>query len=89
VEDTVPADARPGISRKGLLAGEPGYFIAIVEAHCAFLYWIFFGNKRWKPAKRAKLTALKGVYRGNLVWQHFVLKKNHFSAVMNAKKKSR
>ncbi len=74
---------------KGLLAGEPGYFIAIVEAHCAFLYWIFFGSQRWKPAKRMKLKRLNGVYHGNLAWQHFVSKKNRFSEVMNAKKKQR
>lgn len=64
---------------KGLVSGEGGYFMAIAEAHFAFLYWIFFGNKKWKPLKRKKLRSLPGVYRGNLVWQHFALKKKFFS----------
>ncbi len=71
---------------KGLLAGQPGYFVAIIEAHCAFLYWIVFGNKRWKPKHRQRLTNLTGVYHGNLVWQHFVRKKNRFAEVMHPKK---
>ena len=72
---------------KGLLSGEGGYFMAIVEAHFAFLYWIVFGSRKWRPRKRQRLTRLKGVYQGNLVWQHFALKKNYFSAVMGPKKK--
>jgi hypothetical protein len=72
---------------KGLLAGEGGYFIAIIEAHFAFLYWIFFGNKKWIPPKRRRLSSLKGVYKGNLVWEHFILKKTRFSEVMKMKKK--
>lgn len=72
---------------KGLLSGEGGYFIAIIEAHMAFAYWVVWGNKRWKPVRRKKLRSLSGVYRGNLVWQHFVKKKTFFSQVVNAEKK--
>lgn len=71
---------------KGLLSGEGGYFMAIVEAHCAFLYWVIFGNKKWKPEKRKKLKTLSGVYHGNLVWQHFALKKKTFSAIVGREK---
>jgi hypothetical protein len=71
---------------KGLLSGEGGYFMAIIEAHFAFLYWILFGNKRWMPRKRRRITSLKGVFHGNLVWQHFVRKKTRFSEVIEAKK---
>lgn len=71
---------------KGLLSAEGGYFLAIAEAHFAFLYWIFFGNKKWKPQKRKKLRSLPGVYRGNLVWQHFALKKKFFSQIIPLKK---
>lgn len=67
---------------KGLLSGEGGYFMAIVEAHFAFFYWILFGNKRWMPKKRKKLTTLSGVYKGNLVWQHFALKKKSFEEIV-------
>ena len=30
---------------KGLFTGDVGYFLAIVEAHLAFFYWIFFKKK--------------------------------------------
>lgn len=71
---------------KGLLSGEGGYFVAIVEAHFAFVYWIFFGHKKWKPKNRRKLSALAGVYKGNLVWQHFVRKKKFYSQIVGVKK---
>lgn len=73
---------------KGLLSGDGGYFLSIIEAHLAFLYWIFFGNKKWKPVKRKKLTQLPGVYAGNLVWEHFVLKKKIFTDIGKQKKTS-
>lgn len=71
---------------KGLLSGEGGYFMAIVEAHFAFLYWIFFGNKKWKPSVRRSLRSLSGVYSGNLVWEHFIRKKTSFTQIVEAKK---
>lgn len=71
---------------KGLLSGEGGYYIAIVEAHAAFLYWIVFGNKTWVPKKRRKLCTLHGVFCGNLVWEHFVQRKNTFSSIVTKKK---
>ena len=71
---------------KGLLSGEGGYFVAIAEAHIAFVYWILFGNKKWKPAARKKLHMLSGVYGGNLVWEHFVKKRTTFSQIVPVKK---
>lgn len=71
---------------KGLLSGEGGYYIAIVEAHAAFFYWIFFGTKKWVPKKRRKLCSLNGVFCGNLVWEHFVQKKSTFSSIVAKKK---
>ncbi|QEC54572.1 glycosyltransferase family 2 protein [Flavisolibacter ginsenosidimutans] len=73
---------------KGLLAGDGGYFISIVDAHFAFLYWLVFGNKKWKPKRRKKLTKMAGVFPGNLVWEHFVLKKKSFAQILNKKKTS-
>ncbi len=67
---------------KGLLAGDAGYFLSIAEAHLAFCYWLFFGNKKWKPAKRKRLRLLSGVYGGNVVWQHFGRKKKRFSKIV-------
>lgn len=73
---------------KGLLSGDAGYFLSIIEAHLAFLYWIVFGNKKWKPRKRKPLAQLAGVYKGNLVWEHFVLKKKTFYEIVTMKKNS-
>ena len=71
---------------KGLLTGDGGYFLSIIEAHFAFLYWILFGNRTWKPKKTKRLATLHGVYRGNMVWEHFVLKKKTFSDIVSRKK---
>jgi len=71
---------------KGLLGGEGGYFMAIVEAHFAFVYWLLFGNKKWKPVSRKKIKSLSGVYPGNVVWQHFALKKTTFTEIVGRKK---
>jgi GT2 family glycosyltransferase len=67
---------------KGLLSGDAGYFIAIITAHIAFLDWLFFTKKK-NTVKRKKLVQLKGLYKGNVVWQHFVKKKNRFSEILN------
>ena len=74
---------------KGLFAGDGGYFLSIIEAHLAFAYWIVFGNKKWKPKKRTALKQLQGVYAGNMVWEHFVLKKKTFKEIVEQKKSSR
>lgn len=71
---------------KGLLSGDAGYFLSIIEAHLAFLYWIVCGNKKWKPTTRKKLSSITGVYKGNLVWEHFVLKKKTFTEIVGQKK---
>jgi hypothetical protein len=62
---------------KGLLKGDAGYFLAIVRAHAAFAKWLFFKQKRSVfPLKRH--GKLQGLYKGNLVWQHFVKGKKYF-----------
>lgn len=71
---------------KGLLSGDAGYFLSITEAHFAFCYWLMAGNKKWRPVKRMKLATLCGVYKGNVVWQHFALKKARFSEIVFQKK---
>jgi GT2 family glycosyltransferase len=63
---------------KGLLSGDGGYFVAIFKAHLAFLDWILFEKKNLHSYKRQKLKNLPGVYHGNIVWQHFALKKKLF-----------
>jgi GT2 family glycosyltransferase len=73
---------------KGLLSGDGGYFISIIDAHFAFVYWLVFGNKKWKSQKRTRLKTLSGVFKGNLVWEHFILKKKSFLQIVTKKKTS-
>ena len=68
---------------KGLLSGDGGYFISIMKAHLAFIYWLFSKNKN-AGVRQKKLANLKGLYNGNVVWQHFVKKKSCFSQIVTA-----
>lgn len=67
---------------KGLLGGDMGYFVAIFKAHIGFLDWLFFARKQKNRLKRRKLSSLPGVYHGNIVWQHFALKKKKFGEIV-------
>jgi GT2 family glycosyltransferase len=66
---------------KGLLSGDAGYFIAIFKAHLAFLDWVLFKKKKRKAGKRRALKAFPGVFKGNIVWQHFGKRKKFFSEI--------
>jgi GT2 family glycosyltransferase len=66
---------------KGLFSGDAGYFIAINKAHLAYLRWFFVGKKERKPVRKRHLKELNGVYKGNIVWEHFVKHKNSFKDV--------
>ena len=68
---------------KGLLSGDGGYFIAIFTAHLAFLNWLFLKKSKNRNPRR-KLVQLRGLYKGNIAWQHFVKKKNRFSDIVAA-----
>jgi GT2 family glycosyltransferase len=66
---------------KGLLTGDGGYFLAILRAHFSFLSWILFKqNQSIFPKK--KDGRLEGLYKGNVVWQHFAKGKNYFSQLI-------
>jgi GT2 family glycosyltransferase len=66
---------------KGLLTGDAGYFVAIARAHAAFVKWLFFKRKMSVfPVK--KDGRLYGLYKGNMVWQHFMKKKKYFSEII-------
>jgi GT2 family glycosyltransferase len=66
---------------KGLFSGDGGYFIAIIKAHLGFFYWLFF-KKNSTKLSRKKLVQLKGLYKGNIAWQHFVKRKTRFSEIV-------
>lgn len=66
---------------KGLLTGDAGYFIAILRAECAFIKWWLFYRKKsvYPPTKKG---VLRGYFRGNLAWQHFIKKKRSFPEIV-------
>lgn len=66
---------------KGLLSGDAGYFVAIFKAHLAFFDWALFKKHQRPGHTRRKMKTLPGVYHGNIVWQHFALKKKYFTDI--------
>lgn len=67
---------------KGLFMGDGGYFFAILRGHLAFVKWLFFRqNQSVFPSKRD--GKLSGLYKKNLVWQHFVKGKKYFYQIVN------
>ncbi len=64
---------------RALLTGDFGFFRAVLRAHFAFFGWLFTGPRDWYPSHRRPMASLKGVFRGNVVWEYFVKKKKHFS----------
>ena len=70
---------------KGLLAGDGGYFIAIMRSQFAFIkWWMFYKKKSVFPSnKNAKLS---GYLQKNIVWQHFAKKKKLFSEIVTKTK---
>jgi len=66
---------------KGLLIGDGGYFLAILRAHLSFVKWMLFKKSESVfPEKRR--GQLSGLYKGNLVWEHFVKGKKYFSQLI-------
>jgi len=66
---------------KGLLTGDPGYFVAIIRAHLAFAkWWLFYKKRSVFPA--TKKGTPQGYLQKNMVWQHFFKKKKYFSEIV-------
>jgi GT2 family glycosyltransferase len=69
---------------KSLLAGEGVYFLAITEAHLAFLKWLVFKRKESIFPKK-KGGVLRGWYSRSIVWQYFVVGRKTFSEIVKRK----
>ncbi len=67
---------------KGLFSGDGGYFLAIMKAHMAFTAWLLFGKRKRGKGARKPTRRLKGVYHGNIVWEHFIKKKTTFDSIV-------
>ena len=66
---------------KALVSGDGGYFKAVIKAEWAFIKWWFFKRAGSKKPRSRKGT-LRGYYRGNIAWAHFVQKKKYFSEIV-------
>ncbi|WP_460761688.1 glycosyltransferase family 2 protein [Niabella terrae] len=66
---------------KSLLRGDGGYFRAVFNAHWSFLNWIL----RWQSRSvfpKNRQGELRGYYKGNVAWQHFVKGRKTFSEIV-------
>lgn len=67
---------------KALITGDAGYFKAVFKAHLSFYYWWLFVKKTHKPVRKERMTKLKGVYNGNLIWSYFLQNRKLFSQIV-------
>lgn len=66
---------------KGLFRGDPGYFVAVIRAHLAFIkWWLFYQRRSVFPQKKS--FDLPGVFKGNVAWRHFAKKQNTFEEIV-------
>ncbi|MES1159676.1 MAG: hypothetical protein ABUM51_02890 [Bacteroidota bacterium] len=69
---------------KSLFAGEGIYFLAILEAHLAFIKWLLFKRKQSVfPLKRE--GTLSGWYSRSIIWQYFIAGRKTFTEIMKGK----
>lgn len=69
---------------KSLFAGEAIYFLAISEAHLAFVKWLLFKQNESVFPKKRKAN-LAGWYLHSVVWKHFVRGKKTFTEIVENK----
>ena len=69
---------------KSLFAGEATYFVAVFNAHMAFLGWLFWKQPARKQVNRKQ--PLQGYLRKSVVWQHFILGKKKFTDIVQQKR---
>lgn len=66
---------------KGLITGSGCYFVAIARAHLQFWKWLLFHTRK-KPKIPQSDNRIQGIYRGSLVWKHFVGGRTRFSEIV-------
>ena len=69
---------------KSLFAGQGKYFLAVIEAHMGFFYWLMLKRKNslFPETRRGKLH---GYLHGSVVWAHFVEGKKKFMEIVQKK----
>lgn len=67
-----------------LLKGNTSYFLMVIKAHFHFYGWLFSRkDRRYYPLRHS--SAIKGVYKGSIVWQYFIKKRTLFSQIVDNK----
>ena len=66
---------------KGLISGDPSFFVAIVKAHFSFMVFILQG-KVMRSSHPKPMAVLGGVYQGSLVFQYFLKNKHNFDKIV-------
>ncbi len=66
---------------KELFGGNPGYFVAVVKAHLAVIYWLCF-QRRLSVFPLSKKGALLGWLQGMIIWKYFAQKRKLFSEIV-------
>jgi hypothetical protein len=69
---------------KNVFSGQMPYFKAVIQAHFAFIDWIF-NHKKVKSLKHSSKIKLTGWYKGSIVWDHFILGKKSFKEIIHQK----
>lgn len=67
-----------------LFSGEAGNFMAVVKAHVHYVGWLFFWQKRSVFATK-KSKNIQGLYKGCIVWDYFIKRKNTFLKIKAVK----
>lgn len=65
-----------------LLKGKVGSFWAVMKSHFAFYLWLFGGPATKKSVRKLRRD-LRGLYRGSIVWDHYIKKKKRFSEIVH------
>ena len=70
---------------KSLFTGQVVYFLAVLEAHMAFLKWVLFMQRKSVFPVRRK-ARLSGWYPHCVAWKHFVEGKETFDEIVDDKR---
>ncbi|CAN5605743.1 glycosyltransferase family 2 protein [soil metagenome] len=66
---------------KNLLGGFSESFVAVFKAHMAVFKWCITGKGNNQRVKKP-MKKMDGVYRGSIIWSHFIKKKTRFSEIV-------
>ena len=66
---------------RALLGGDADFFKAVLQAHVAFVDWLF-KHKTKRQHTRQQHALLQGVFKGSVIIAHFIKKKKTFAEIV-------